>query len=149
MKYKEMLKRKGDRDSDKASTSEKSDQARVVEEGDGDSCDVLKAESEKSKYSDTWLLDSGCTYHVCPKREWFSTYKPYDGGSVLMGNDASCKTVSIGNICMRIFNGQVQTITNVRHVPNLKKNLLSLGALKARGYKFSGADRGSNLLKAP
>ena len=29
---------------------------------------------------------------------------------------------------------------NVRHVPDLKKNLLSLGALEARGYKFSGAD---------
>ena len=26
--------------------------------------------------------------------------------------------------------------TNVRHVPNLKKNLLSLGALQAWGYKF-------------
>ena len=30
--------------------------------------------------------------------------------------------------------------TNVRHVPDLKKNPLSLRALKARGYNFSGAD---------
>ena len=41
---------------------------------------------------------------------------------------------------MRIFDGQVQTLTNVRHVPDLNKNILSLGALEARGYKFSGAD---------
>ena len=59
-----------------------------------------------------------------------------------MGNDAVCKTVSIDNICMRMFDGQVQTLTNVRHVPNLKKNFLSLGALETRGYKFSGADGG-------
>ena len=75
-----------------------------------------------------------------PKREWFCTYKPYDGGSVLIGNNAVCKTVGIGNICIRMFDGQVRTITNVRHVPNLKKNFLLLGALEARGYKFSDAD---------
>ena len=41
---------------------------------------------------------------------------------------------------MRMFDGQVQTLTNIRRVLNLKKNLLSLGDLKARGYKFSSAD---------
>ena len=71
-----------------------------------------------------------------PKREWFSTYKPYNGGSVLVGNDAVCKTVGIGNIRIRIFDGQVRTLTNVRHVPDLKKNLLSLGVLEAQGASF-------------
>jgi len=105
VKYKEMLKRKGDKDSDGFSTSEKSDQVGVVKEADEDSCDVLATESGKSKYSDTRLFDSGCTYHMCPKREWFSTYKPYDGGSVLIRNDTVCKIVSIGNIRMRMFDG--------------------------------------------
>ena len=59
-----MLKRKGDRDSDKASTSEKSDQTGVVEEGDEDSCDVLTDESGKGKHSNAWLLDMECTYHM-------------------------------------------------------------------------------------
>ena len=47
MKYKEMLKRKGGKNSDRVSTSGKSDQVRVVEEADEDSCDVLMAESGK------------------------------------------------------------------------------------------------------
>ena len=140
MKYKEMLKRKGDKDSDGASISRKSDQVGIIKEADEDSCDVLTAESGKVKYSNAWLLNSGCTYHMYPKREWFSPYKPYDGGSILMENDVVCKTVSIGNIRMRMFNGQVRTLTNVQHVPDLKKNLLSLRALEARGYKFSGAN---------
>ena len=88
MKYKKMLKRKDNKDSDGACTNGMSDQAGIVEEANEDSCDVLTAESRKGKYSDVWLLDSGCTYHMCPKREWFSTYKPYDGSSVLMRNDA-------------------------------------------------------------
>ena len=107
MTYKDMLKRKGCKDSDGASTSGKSDQVRIVKEVDEDSCDVLSAKLEKGKYSDVWLLNSGCTYHMCSKREWFSTYKPYDGGFVLMGNDVVCKTIGIGNIHMRIFDGQV------------------------------------------
>jgi len=140
MKYKKMLKRKGDKDSDEASTSGKLDQARVSKQAYEDPCDVLMTESGKSKYSDVWLLDSGCTYHMCPKREWFSTYKTYDGGSILIENDVVCKTVGIGNIRMRMLDGQVRTLTNVRHVLDLKKNLLSLGALEARGNKFSGAE---------
>ena len=52
------------------------------------------------------------------------------------------KTVGIGNIRMRIFDGQVRTPMNVRHISDLKKNFLSLEALKARGYKFCSADGG-------
>ena len=53
MKYKEMLKRKGDKDSDGDSTSRKSYHARVIEKADEDSYDVLTAESRKNKYSNT------------------------------------------------------------------------------------------------
>ena len=52
---------------------------------------------------------------ICTQKEsGFSTYKLYDGGSVLMGNDAVCKTVSIGSIRMRMFDGHVRTLTNVQ-----------------------------------
>jgi len=79
MKYKEMLKKKDGRNSDMASTNGKSDQVGVVKEANKDPCDILMVESEKGKYSDAWLLDSGCTYHMCPKRERFSPYRPYGG----------------------------------------------------------------------
>ena len=46
-----------------------------------------------------------------------------------------------------MFDGQVRSLTNVRHVPNLKKNLLSLGDLKAREYKFSGANGAIKITK--
>ena len=52
MKYKEMLKRKGGKDSDGASTREKSFQAGVIEQADENPCDGLTSLSEKSKYSD-------------------------------------------------------------------------------------------------
>ncbi|KAL6322036.1 hypothetical protein AAG906_003179 [Vitis piasezkii] len=35
---------------------------------------------------DEWILDSECSYHMSPNRDWFSTNQPIDGGKVLMGN---------------------------------------------------------------
>jgi len=64
------------------------------------------------------------------KRESFSIYKPFDGNTILIGNDVVCKIV--GNNHMRMFDGLVQTLTNMRHALDLKKNLLSLGALEAQ-----------------
>ena len=52
-----MLKRKSGKNSDGATTNEKSDQVMVVKEADEDSCDILMDESGKGKYSDAWLLD--------------------------------------------------------------------------------------------
>src|SRR3954467_4263517 len=111
-------------------------EAGVVEE---DLFEVLMAQSGRKKSSDVWLLDSACTYHVCSRREWFYTYQSCDGGTVLMGNNAECRVVGIGSIRMRMFDGEVRTVANVRHVPEVSSNLLSLGALEACGCRFASA----------
>ena len=66
MKYKKMLKKKSGKNSYGA--SEKAGQAGIVKQADEDPCDVLTAQSGKGKYSNVWLLDSGCTYHMCYKK---------------------------------------------------------------------------------
>ena len=57
----------------------------------------LATTSEKG-LSDDWVLDSGCTYYMCPHRDWFVTYEPVDTRVVLMGNDAECKIAGIGTV---------------------------------------------------
>jgi len=52
MKYKEMLKKKSNKYSDRANTNEKSEQVGVVEEVYENPCDVLTAQSGKGKYVD-------------------------------------------------------------------------------------------------
>jgi hypothetical protein len=37
-----------------------------------------------------------------------------------------------------MFDGIIRTLTDVRHVPELKKNLISLGVLDSGGHKFTG-----------
>ena len=65
------------------------------------------------------------------------TYQPIDGGNVLMKNNMLCKTIGIGSIKIRMHDGIIRTLNNVRHVPDLKKNLISLGTLDSNSYKFS------------
>jgi hypothetical protein len=54
-----------------------------------------------------------------------------------MGNDVAWKIVGIGTIKIRMHDGIVRTLTNVRHMLDLKKNLISLGTLDSLGYKYS------------
>ena len=34
---------------------------------------------------------------MTPKKDWFDTYKPFNGGMVQMGNDATCLVIKNGN----------------------------------------------------
>lgn len=58
-----------------------------------------------------------------PNKEWLDTYKPCNGGSVLMGNDAVCKA-GISTLKIKMFDGIVRILGNVRHVSDLRKNLI-------------------------
>ena len=40
--------------------------------------DVLNVGTEKKITS--WIMDSGCTFHMCPNREWFQNFKECKGG---------------------------------------------------------------------
>ena len=39
------------------------------------------------------MLDSGCSFHICPNRLLYHEYHSVDGGRVLMGNNNGCKIV--------------------------------------------------------
>jgi hypothetical protein len=82
-----------------------------------------------------WLLDSGASNHMCLHRNWFSTYQSIDDGVVFMGNDFSCKIVGVGSIWIKMYDGTIRTLMDMRHVPELRKNLISLEVLDYVGYK--------------
>ena len=57
-----------------------------------------------------------------------------------MGNDASCKVAGIGNIIIKMFDGVVRTLCDVRHVSDLRKNLISLGTLDCNGFSYKSTN---------
>ncbi|KAH9656609.1 hypothetical protein KPL70_022746 [Citrus sinensis] len=90
--------------------------------------------------SSEWILDTGATYHLCPIKEWFTDFCNLESDAVVMGNDQPCRTMGIGTIRLKIFDGMVRELKEVRFVPVLKKNLISVGALEAKGYKVAIED---------
>ncbi|KAK0602044.1 hypothetical protein LWI29_029846 [Acer saccharum] len=89
----------------------------------------------RKRFTDVWLLDSAATWHMTSRREWFHKYEHVSGGSVFMGNDHALEIAGIGTIKIKIHDGTIRTIQEVRHVKGLKKNLLSLGQLDDLGCK--------------
>ena len=53
-----------------------------------------------------------------------------------MDNDASCKVIRIGNIKVKMFDGVIRMLCDVRHVLDLRKNLISLGTLHDNGFNY-------------
>jgi len=88
--------RKGKEEKEKTATAD----CVVESESDGDVllAPMSLATTSKKGLRDDWVLDSGCTYYTCPRRDWFVTYEPVDTGVVLMGNDAECKVAGIGTV---------------------------------------------------
>ncbi|KAH9670611.1 hypothetical protein KPL70_017043 [Citrus sinensis] len=119
----------------KNKAKEKSGDAAVAsefEESDGyDSAGVLIATNAQTKGN--WVLDSGCSFHMCPNKTLFTNYETCDGGVVVMGNDSSCRVVGRGSIRLEMFDGMIRELRDVRHVPDLKRNLISLGMLDKIG----------------
>ncbi|KAL6314158.1 hypothetical protein AAG906_011900 [Vitis piasezkii] len=101
--------------------------------GDGD---MLSLSSSSDHLIDYWIMDSTCSYHMTPNKDWFNTYRSANSGSILMGNDASCEVTRIGNIRIKMFDGVIRTLCDVRHVPDLRKNLISLGTLDCNEFSY-------------
>ena len=101
-----------------------------------DGGDVFLA-TDESPGKSNWILDSGCSFHMSAVREHFDTYQPCEKGTVNMANGTQSRIAGVGTVRIRMFDGVVRTVTGVRHVPGLKRNLISLGTLDARGYRYS------------
>lgn len=133
------LQAKGNLVANNRGQSSNSDDANITEYlSDGGDVMVTVVSDVESKPDEEWILDSACSHHVCPNRDLFQTYEAVKQGGVVMGNNQSCRVAGIGRVRLRLQDGTIRTLDQVRHVPDLKRNLISLSTLDAKGYKFSG-----------
>ena len=85
-------------------------------------------------------MDSACSYHMTPNKDWLNTYRLVNSNFALIGDDASCRVVGIGNIKVKMFDGVIRTLCDVRHVPDLMKNLISLGTLDSNSFNYKSTN---------
>jgi len=82
----------------------------------------------------TWVIDSGTSFHVTSHRDFFSTYTSGNFGCVRMGNISASKIIGMGDIFLEFDVGRKITLKDVRHVPDIRLNLISTGKLDGEGY---------------
>ncbi|KAG8488563.1 hypothetical protein CXB51_016262 [Gossypium anomalum] len=59
------------------------------------------------------------------------------GGVVRMRNDSSGKVIGIGTVKIKMYDGTIRTLSDVRYVPNLRKNIISLSILDLKGCRIN------------
>ena len=80
-------------------------------------------------------LDSGASFHVTNDKILFSTLEEKDlKMRIEMGDDGKYCVSCEGTIVFQMEHGGPLTVTDVKNVPGLRKNLVSIAMLEYKGY---------------
>jgi hypothetical protein len=82
--------------------------------------------------SESWVVYSGASFHATSHRKHFLDYVQGGFGHVHLGDDAPCKIVGMGKVKIKQSNGN-QWLLKVKHVLDLRKNLISTRKLASEG----------------
>ena len=87
-----------------------------------------------------WVIDSGASFHVTSQADFFTSYSQDEFGNVRMGNEDVLRIVGMGDICLKTNIGCKLLLRYVRHVPDIRFNLISAGKLDDEGYNNNFSD---------
>ena len=89
---------------------------------------------------DSWIMDSGASFHTTPSKDLLSNYVSGRFGKVYLADGKSLDIVGRGDINIKTSSGSLWTLHNVRHIPALKRNLISIGQLDDEGHHTTFGD---------
>lgn len=92
-----------------------------------------------------WSFDSGCSNHMTGKKETFINIDSSFDSKVKLGNGEHVEVKGKGNIGVTTKQGS-KVIHNTLYVPELDKNLLSIGQLLEHGYSLNFENRECRIL---
>ena len=98
---------------------------------------------------DSWVLDSGASFHATPRRGYFIDYVQGEFGLFYLGNNEPYQIVWKGKVKIKLQNGNHWLLHEVRHVPGLSKNLISVGKLDDEGCVVNFNDKNWKVSKFP
>ena len=82
---------------------------------------------------------SATNVHVCKDQAMFTTLqKDGDFGYINVGEKLRMKVEGMGRVLLKLHNGKVRNILNVRYVPTVNVNIISLREMTSHGYKHMG-----------
>lgn len=102
---------------------------------EADLCDVVTVAHIVEENPKTWWYDTSATTHICTDRYIFSTYqKCKSEDHVKTGNISKSKIKGTRKVVLKMTSGMEITLTNVKHVPNMRKNLISGSLMSTHSF---------------
>ena len=79
-------------------------------------------------------MDSRASFHTTPHLEIIQNYVAGDFGKVYLADGSALDVVGMGDVRILLPNGFVWLLEKVRHIPNLRRNLISIRQLDDEGH---------------
>ena len=83
---------------------------------------------------ESWILDSGASFHSSLSKELFQNFKSEIFGKVYLADNKALEIEGKGDVYVKTTSGNQWTLKDVRYIPGIKKNLISFGQLDSTGY---------------
>lgn len=80
--------------------------------------------------TNSWMVDLVDLFHATP---YFQYYVQGDFGQVYLGNDKPCNIIRNGKVHIKLQNGNKWLLKEVKHVLDLRKNLISTRQMGSEG----------------
>ena len=79
-------------------------------------------------------MDSGVSFHTTPQREIIQNYVAGNFGKVYLADGLALDVMGMGDFQILLPNGSVWLLEKVRHIPDLRRNLISVRQLDDEGH---------------
>ena len=79
-------------------------------------------------------MNSGVSFHTTPHQEIIQNYVADDFGKVYLANGSALHVVSMGDVWILLPNRSIWLLEKVQHIPNLRRNLISVEQLDDEGH---------------
>ncbi|KAL1214091.1 Retrovirus-related Pol polyprotein from transposon TNT 1-94 [Cardamine amara subsp. amara] len=100
-----------------------------------DMCAVVNEVNMVDDNPREWWYDTGATTHICTDKSMFTTYrKSKSEEQLFMGNTAYSKIEGRGKVVPKLTSERELSLNNVKHVPDMRKNLVSGTLLSKAGF---------------
>ncbi|GFS46649.1 hypothetical protein Acr_00g0103530 [Actinidia rufa] len=87
----------------------------------------------KKSIGESWIIDSGASFHATPCMDVLQNYVQGNFGKVYLGDDEACNIVGKGDVQITQTDRTILKLKDVRHVPSITRNLISVGQLSEGG----------------
>eukprot|EP00253_Pinus_taeda_P008421 PITA_08421 len=88
-----------------------------------------------------WLIDSGASRHFTGYKEVLHNLVEKETNlEIVLGEDMKYPVKGVGNVSLKLNQGNMIHLQDVLYVPDLKKNMVSISAMEDKGYNVTFSD---------